>query len=158
MVIYKIDDDRRLIIEDNALNKLFKYCQNDSKNERGGLLLGKIREDLSEYIVVDISEPCKRDKSGRYYFVRDKKNAQEVLNKFWKSSQGEINYLGEWHTHPETNPLPSPTDRKLIDDCLSTIKNAPDIIFLIIVGTDRSLYLGYKSKMMFKLEQLYMEK
>jgi integrative and conjugative element protein (TIGR02256 family) len=142
---YKIDVNTVLRIEDKVLNILSKYNQQDKeKSESGGILLGKIRADHSEYIITDISEPCKEDRRGRHFFIRSKANAQNVINKLWEKSRGEIVYLGEWHTHPELHPSPSFTDNNLIKQCSNEIKPLPPIIFLVIVGESGSLYVGSK--------------
>lgn len=98
MKTYRIDKNTILSIEDTAINKMMKYCQKQGMNEGGGILLGKVKNDYTEFIITDISEPCKRDRSGKYYFVRNKDSAQEIINKVWRLSEGEVNYIGEWHT------------------------------------------------------------
>lgn len=101
-----------------------------------------------------MSEPCSRDKRGIYYFIRDKENAQKVINEKWQQSNGEINYLGEWHTHPEIIPKPSFLDRKLLKECLINNKYPFHGLFMIIVGIEGDLYVGYQTKEMKNLKQL----
>lgn len=50
--------------------------------------------------------------------------------------------MGEWHTHPEYNPTPSQVDKKLIKQIIDDHSNVFVKVFLIIVGTDQSLYIG----------------
>jgi integrative and conjugative element protein (TIGR02256 family) len=144
MITYRIDNRSILKIEDSVITKLNQYRQDRGKSESGGILLGKIRSDFSEYIITEISEPCKKDKSGRCFFIRNKDNAQRIINQLWKSSGGQIVYLGEWHTHPELSPSPSLVDRNLIKQCSVEIEPLPPIIFLVIVGECGSLYIGCK--------------
>jgi len=154
MIRYRIDTETILSIEDNAINKMLKYCQKKGLYESGGILLGKCRKDYSEFIITDVSEPCSRDKRGIYYFIRDKENAQKVINEKWQQSNGEINYLGEWHTHPEIITKPSFLDRKLLKECLINNKYPFHGLFMIIVGIEGDLYVGYQTKEMKNLKQL----
>ncbi|MCD2348880.1 Mov34/MPN/PAD-1 family protein [Clostridium guangxiense] len=140
-----IDQRTRLIINDSVVAKLNNYRQGVKSPENGGVLLGKIKTDFTEYIITDISEPCEEDKQGRHFFVRNKDNAQSIINQFWENSGGEIMYLGEWHTHPELYPSPSLVDSNLIKKCSIEIKPLPMYIFLVIVGESGSLYVGYKN-------------
>lgn len=154
MIRYKIDAKNILSIEDNAIHKMMKYWQKQGMNESGGILLGKARDDYSEFIITDVSEPCSKDKSGRYSFIRNKKNAQMIMNEKWEQSNGEINYLGEWHTHPEIIPSPSFIDRRLLNQCLKKNEYSFDGLFMIIVGVNGYLYVGYQTKEMKKQKTL----
>lgn len=136
-------DKTILHIEDSAIKKLFRYVQKQKADlEAGGILLGKRYQAREEYIVSDISEPDKRDIRSRFAFVRNKCSAQRIINQLWAESNGIINYLGEWHTHPEYNPTPSQVDKKLIKQIIYDHSNVFVKVFLIIVGTDQSLYIG----------------
>jgi len=137
------EDGTILHIEDVALAKLFKYiqCFHEAK-ESGGILIGKKVNGREEYYLCDISEPSVMDRRSRFSFVRNKVSAQRIINKKWRESNGIENYMGEWHTHPENKPTPSTTDRELIQQIIKDNSNVFPKVFLIIVGKDRSLYLG----------------
>lgn len=154
MIRYRLDKKTILSIEDNAIHKMMKYCQRQGRNESGGILLGRVRDNYSEFIITDISEPCIKDKSGRCYFIRNKENAQMIINKNWKQSSGQINYLGEWHTHPEYNPTPSFIDKRLLSQCLKKNEYPFNGLFMIIVGINGDLYVGYQMREMKKQKQL----
>lgn len=82
------------------------------------------------------------DKRGRFSFCRNKVSAQRIINKKWHESNGIENYLGEWHSHPESKPTPSYVDRNLIQQIIADSTNVFKKVFLIIVGKDKSLYIG----------------
>lgn len=137
------DDGTILYIEDKVLKKIFKYAQVKPFDlEAGGVLLGKCFQNRNEYIISDVSEPSILDKRTRFNFVRSKKHAQAVINRTWKKSGGYINYIGEWHTHPETNPSPSQIDKNLLRQIISDKSNVFPKIFLLILGTNQNLYIG----------------
>lgn len=144
MKSYKVDENTILKFEEGVLQSFKRYCQKNGMNENGGILLGKIKSDYKEYIITTISEPCDKDKSGKNYFVRNKENAQNVIDHYWEASGGEVMYLGEWHTHHEIHPHPSLVDETLMYQCVREIKNLPPYIFMVIVGENGLLYVGTK--------------
>ena len=132
-----------LHIEDSVLNQIFKYAQvGPTDLESGGILLGKCYKNQKEYIISDISEPSVLDKRTRFSFIRSKKHAQTIINKTWDETNGFVNYMGEWHTHPEDHPSPSLIDRNLMREIASDGSAVFPHIFLLILGSTRSLYLG----------------
>jgi len=137
------EDGTTLYIEDVSLTKLSKYLQeSNTSKEAGGILIGKQAEGQEEYYLCDVSEPSSMDKRSRFSFIRNKVSAQQIIDKKWHESNGIENYLGEWHSHPENSPTPSYLDRKLIRQIVRDGTNAFKKVFLIIVGKDRSLYIG----------------
>lgn len=108
-MIYKYGD-KHVVFTHEVVSTFEKYKQyRDMQHESGGILLGKVYDDL---VIIDrISEPSAEDESGRFYFIRNVKKAQKIIEVSWKESKGERIYLGEWHTHPEDTPTPSRDDK-----------------------------------------------
>lgn len=128
-----------------VLEKMFHYIQNDTnKPEAGGILIGHDLED-NNFSITDISVPSVYDKSSRFNFTRSKKNAQQILNKFFNESNGKKIYLGEWHTHPEDYPTPSHLDNKSISERMQRDVLNSEIIFMIIVGR-KNFYISFVKK------------
>lgn len=53
-----------------------------------------------------------------------------------------MDYVGEWHTHPECNPTPSTIDMRGWTQASSTRK-AP--MLFVIVGTKNSFWIGFST-------------
>ncbi|WP_264524037.1 Mov34/MPN/PAD-1 family protein [Flavobacterium sp. N502536] len=146
-------------ISRNVLEDLKKFIQDDlQKPESGGILIGFYIED-NTYSITDVSFPSSYDKSSRYNFTRSIKNAQNVLNQFFKESNGKKIYLGEWHTHPEDFPIPSSLDEKsILQQMTGNILNS-QIIFMMIIGR-KGIYIssvdenGIKTKKKVKFDEL----
>lgn len=150
MLTYLIDKERLFIVTDEAYEKLLTFVQTGYANERGGVLLGKVTRDYKTVYVTDISTPSKADKSGRYYFIRSNGLAQKKINEEWRKSNGEVNYIGEWHTHPVAHLIPSSDDKELLYKNLHINECPFDELFMVIVGIDGSLYVGHRDKHRFK--------
>lgn len=129
----------RINITEKIKNELSKYEQSNFQNEKGGLLLGYIAQN--EIKIIDITKPQMFDISRRYSFVRNiMGHQQELINK-WNSSNGNVNYLGEWHTHSEINPKPSNTDIKTLMK-IRNYKNITYPVIMLIVGQNKTYWLG----------------
>ena len=76
--------------------------------ESGGALLGMRRGRHIE--VASLTTPAKGDSASRFHFFRRSKRHQMKSNWLWKRSGGLVDHVGEWHTHDEMVPHPSPTD------------------------------------------------
>ena len=120
---------------------IYKYVQYGKLPESGGILLGKYLPNERMYFVTEATTPSFWDKCGYAFFIRSKNSAQKIINKRWKESLGQINYLGEWHTHGCDVPIPSRTDRDLIRTIFKDESNVWPEIIMIILGR-KSCYIG----------------
>lgn len=133
-------DKYTIHIAENVLSIFDKHKQTKFQNESGGIVLGFVCGNYNIYIS-KVSLPNCFDKASRYNFERDRHVAQIIVNFEFHNSNGEIIYLGEWHTHPEQNPLPSPVDIKMIKNQYKENKINEDFLILLIQGT-KSMYIG----------------
>jgi len=97
-------------------------------------MLGRYSASSEDIIMESVTTPQSRDKRSRYRFHRAKQPHQLMIDEAWRRSGGITTYLGEWHTHPEEDPIPSMIDRiswtkKLMVD------NFSEAIFFMILGT-----------------------
>lgn len=124
----------RFEIAPSALLVIRGYVQDTpEKREAGGVLLGRYIRDADDVIVDQVTEPMVGDRRGRRRFIRAAPRHQAVIDAAWRESSGTRVYLGEWHTHPQAAPTPSPIDwfdwyRKLYVD------HYAESLFFIIVG------------------------
>jgi integrative and conjugative element protein (TIGR02256 family) len=110
--------------------------------EQGGILLGRVYN--KKFVVEKISTSTELDKRSRYNFERHRLSAQLVINYEFFNSNGQIVYLGEWHTHPEDNPTPSPADLKMIKSQLANNKISVECLLLVIKGR-KTTYVGIQT-------------
>lgn len=120
--------------EVNNLIQGFRQIQcNDP--EAGGILIGKRRGRHLEVTLA--SPPQKEDVRSRYKFVRSPVGHQEIAEARWRASDGEENYLGEWHTHPQIDAYPSGLDLK--EWKILAHKHKTPLLF-IIVGLESNYF------------------
>lgn len=146
MLTISFSDGTLVDIEPDVLNLLFSYEQKHYWNkEAGGVLIGKQVENQQRYIISAASVPTKYDKRSRLSFVRSACGAQPFIEERWFASSGTENYIGEWHTHPETMPFPSSTDEELIKQVIADGVSPFMYVILTIVGLNNTLYVGITS-------------
>src|SRR5579862_3615404 len=82
----------------------------ENKKEAGGILLGFYRGPHVQ--IVHCTSPLPGDRRLWNFFDRSDPGHQGEALKHWRDSGRTMNYVGEWHTHPEAVPTPSFVDRR----------------------------------------------
>jgi integrative and conjugative element protein (TIGR02256 family) len=135
-VIYELPIGGRLKLDAEVLKQMLKYVQDEQhKTEGGGVILGRFIAETDDIVIDLVTEPMAGDKRSRTRFKRGVKNHQAIIDKYWYISNGTINYLGEWHTHPEPSPNPSFIDVRSWKKMLSRDKFDSQHLYYIIIGT-----------------------
>lgn len=107
---YQDSNGHLVVITEHVLAVLEKYKQTEMQdNEAAGVLLGEKRGQ--HIVVTDLSEPGFGDLRQRNLVDRQGKHHQQKVDGCFQLSGGTVNYVGEWHTHPEDFPQPSQQDR-----------------------------------------------
>ena len=128
-ITYTDDNGHLVVIMPGVVERLRSYRQISPVSlEAAGVLIGERREN--HVVIHEISEPGPGDVRTRSTVVRKGLHHQALVNKLHHASGGTMNYLGEWHTHPERFPSPSNTDKSSWQrDIMSE-----ELMILIIVG------------------------
>ncbi|MEA2275254.1 MAG: hypothetical protein QOC78_214 [Solirubrobacteraceae bacterium] len=80
--------------------------------EVGGWLLGFWSENEDAVFVTHATPPASR---GTPFGVHISGcGHQKKFDSAWNASGGAVTFLGDWHTHPGSPPLPSPTDERAL--------------------------------------------
>ncbi|AGS25656.1 MPN domain-containing protein (plasmid) [Rhizobium etli bv. mimosae str. Mim1] len=99
----------------------------EGRAEAGGILIGSQRGDHIE--ISNCTTPLRRDVRKPYLFDRKDRGHQLAAMSAWTRSLGKRTFVGEWHTHPEDDPVPSGIDRATWRDI--TMKNTAASVFII---------------------------
>jgi integrative and conjugative element protein (TIGR02256 family) len=94
-------------ISDEAFRFIISESANGFPNETGGLLVGKVENSIVFIQHAAGAGPAAHH--GPSSFKRDGDFSQEALDNFVQVSDGEFDYIGEWHSHPFKS-LPSYVD------------------------------------------------
>lgn len=116
----KLSAQKNLITETTKFKKL----------ETGGVLSGYYDE---ESLIIDTaSGPGPNANHQIDEFELDKEHMDKFLDDQYSESEGRKIYVGEWHTHPQKFPQPSPLDLRSIAE--RTIEWEHGAIIFIIIG------------------------
>lgn len=107
-----------------------------SDREAGGLLLGRFFADSSDVLVDEATRPTQKDRRWRFAIWRGKRAAQEIVDSAWGASGGTRNYLGEWHSHPESLPSPSKKDLSNWSRIVEKARYEQAALVFVIVGRE----------------------
>lgn len=125
-------------ISQDALTELKGYRQ-DNGDELAGVLVGSVISN--NHVRIDrVSPPCVEN-TQRFQCVRSAEKTNDYVLQEYESSEHTRVYLGEWHTHPESNPMPSTTDVKSARENLCNNNVAVNFLILIIVGS-KTIYFA----------------
>ncbi|MFN8215136.1 MAG: Mov34/MPN/PAD-1 family protein [Solirubrobacterales bacterium] len=101
----------RIVIEPAVRASLAGHTRTKPEVETGGILLGR-RADADTLLLTRASPPGPRARHRRFSFLRDTAFLQDYLDAAHARSEGEEDYVGEWHVHPAIGAPPSRTDRR----------------------------------------------
>ena len=102
-------------------------------NEFGGILIGTYSDSGK---VVNINETCVPTKfqSSKFLFKRYVKNLNKRIKKLYYDSNGDVIYVGEWHSHPNGSSHYSQKDLNSISEIASDSKVKISSPLLLIIS------------------------
>jgi integrative and conjugative element protein (TIGR02256 family) len=132
-------------LSEGVLDVLDRYRQRSAwKKESGGQLFARFAGVNT--LVIEASIPNRLDIRSRFGFVphQSTQNAQ-IRRQFAKG----LHFVGDWHSHPEETPTPSPTDIRSMRECLIRSQHDLKALLLVIVGNRlgaEGLWVGLVSR------------
>ena len=134
-VVFRRLQGGRVGLSTSSLTTFKKYRQlRVTDREAGGVLIGRLVTDAVDLMVDTATVPARSDLRQRFRFFRKASSAQGQVDRAWVSSSGTQNYLGEWHSHPEDDPLPSPMDVENWHRIVSSASFEQAFLLFVIVG------------------------
>lgn len=97
-------------IKKDVLKKIFLNGNKWLPTETGGILMGYSVSD--EYIITDFIGPGEKATHEADSFEPDQVFHESEIARIYKDSEFKVTYLGDWHTHPNSFPYLSNTDKK----------------------------------------------
>ena len=135
---FKDDKGHLVAIMSHVAERLMRYRQlHHLSKESAGVLIGERRG--FHLVICDISEPGPGDVRERFNVDRKGHHHQAKVSAAFAKSAGTLQYLGEWHTHPEDNPTPSSKDHFSWKKGI----HASNPMILLIVGR-KTIWVGRK--------------
>ena len=102
--------------------------------ETGGLLFGEYDDAAKIVWVREVIGPPSDSEHSPELFVCGIEGTRHAAEKIAERSHGSNRYVGMWHTHPTSDPLPSTTDLTAMERLLNETPLPPRRTLLIIIG------------------------
>lgn len=152
MMSFLLSNKGKIKISDYAFERMSNFRQNNSEDtEAGGVLLGRFIVNSKDIVIDDVSIPMVGDKRSRCSYVRNAKSHQRIIDNQWFKSNGTCNYLGEWHTHPESYPDYSGVDIDNWKDRLKKDSYSSRYLYFVILGIKKlEIWEGDRRTLKFK--------
>ncbi len=106
--------DWLLVVDDALLERLQDLRSSKLPNETGGVLLGVYDLDRKTIYVVDTIPSPPDSEEWPTLYIRGSEGLLEEVQNVAKRTGGQLEYVGEWHSHPDGSATrPSPDDIKV---------------------------------------------
>lgn len=128
------DTKCRLMIHASVLDSLEQESAKAPRTETGGVIAGCGDLMSAEVHVTHASKPGPRARRTMFFFSRDTNYCQQFLDRLAVDSDGEIDYLGEWHKHHEDVPRPSGRDIATSSEIAMDADYHVNLCLLLIIG------------------------
>jgi integrative and conjugative element protein (TIGR02256 family) len=116
--------------------------RNGPSAETGGLLFGRRDDSLRMIWVTEATSPPPDSVEHADMFICGVIGNAEQYSDRSKTSRKGISFVGMWHTHPDSLPIPSATDTRAMARLMTEDRNAPIRSLLLIVGVGRQRSIG----------------
>ena len=113
--------------------------------ETGGILMGYL--DGHKICITKASKAGPKAIHDEIYFKADPDYIDMFIDMEVANSKGRIQYLGEWHTHPQVEPYPSTVDLDSITDIAST--SSKGFTLLLILGAINFSFDNFEDQSIF---------
>lgn len=104
------------------------------KHEIGGLLFGQFDEMLGIGWISNVSGPPKDSEFSPEGFVCGVNGTQELCKQYDKDSNGVVQYIGTWHSHPISHAKPSSTDFNGVAEIFASTEGIGSHQLMMIIG------------------------
>lgn len=127
-----------VFVSDLLLAAIYEHVSAHYPKEFGGILSGIIQNN--RYFIFDIVTPKKYGNS-RLEFTRHPDGINEYLKWEFEASDGNVEYLGEWHSHPDGSTKYSAHDKTTMLEIARDTKVKIDLPILIIVAVKKQTFI-----------------
>ncbi|RYF48471.1 MAG: hypothetical protein EOO39_46900 [Cytophagaceae bacterium] len=133
----------------DALQAKIKWLANQQyPREYGGILTG-LKTSVG-WVLVDVEVPDDWQASPTQ-FTRQVDRLNAYLSQLYTISEGQLHYLGEWHSHPDGSTTYSQQDARSIAEISLEpgVKNATPLLWIVRSGatTAHQLYIWRQNKL-----------
>lgn len=125
-------------IDTQAMMSIIAEANSKYPLETGGMLIGYRKG--SDAIVTDVVGPGPNAIHKKLFFEHDNNWQRKQADELFYATDGQLRYLGDWHSHPDGPVQTSSLDLQTV----KLIRNTPEALtpnpLMLIIGGDFSKY------------------
>jgi len=145
----------KIWIEKNIIENIFSNGVLWLPKETGGILMGYFL--LDQYVITDFIGPGEKAIHKINSFKPDQEFHEREITRIYKESEQKITYLGDWHTHPNSFPYLSETDKRTFKKIADYSKARLSNPIMLVVAPPTENFKVWIYKKNTKREILYEE-
>lgn len=137
--VIKMRNDSEWVVRMKSGLKEEMFCalRKDFPNETGGLLLGRLNPKTKVVHITRILPAPPDSKKLPYLFIRGKVGVPLAIRKHRSRSGGLIDFVGEWHTHPNGSAQMSSTDQDAVNELRKYLDPIPYPTLILIITPNK---------------------
>jgi len=113
------------------MNHFAEHQQHDGDSlEAGGQLFARFSDH--EITITSVTGPRLADRRSRYLYLPNRHEEQREIDEMHRKG---LHFVGDWHTHPEAIPTPSPSDIRTIKEAVAKSRHHLHGFLMIVVGS-----------------------
>jgi integrative and conjugative element protein (TIGR02256 family) len=133
--------------------QLLTLRQFEFDRERGGVILGKLYPQNDTIEITHFFEDNPLN-SSEYGLELNVNYLQENIERIWEESNGQITYLGDWHTHPQLKAEPSLRDYKTFFVNYYQSKVQQNLLLYLILGRKENWFKSFNGLKFYEIKYL----
>lgn len=129
---YPIGDSGQKLVLRASVLRTFRYHRQGRLfgRESGGQLFAGY-DDAETIDVQEATPPRRGDARSRHSLIPDRRaEASEIAERYRRG----LHFVGDWHTHPQSRPLPSQTDILNVQAAFLSSRHHLNAFVMIVVG------------------------
>ncbi len=124
-----------VVMNDEVRAFIVSETENSPKAETGGILIGFI-DDQHRAVITRATGPGPNAIKSAARFHRDVEYVQSEIDRASRELNDQGLYVGEWHSHLEAAPSPSPTDVRSLSGIAASPRYLTQNPVMVIAGLD----------------------
>ena len=138
--IQRNQGDWTVLLDSELVETLARLREMRLPNETGGILVGSCDRSRKILYVVDVLPSPPDSEELRTSYIRGTKGLKEQVRRIQRVTDGGLDYVGEWHSHPNGHGAePSEQDRKLLDWIRAGMEEESETGVMCIIGEGKQL-------------------
>lgn len=134
----------RVCTDEFLLKKLSRYRAEKLPRETGGVLLGSFDMERKIVYIADTLPSPPDSEEWPTLYIRGARGLRPLVDSIFKKTDGMLEYIGEWHSHPVScPPIPSTDDLKVFAWLTSLMeKEGLPALMMIVADEGYGCFLG----------------